>query len=318
MKVLGHIHTLNDSDVIEGTVRALQRQTRPLDGILLIDNASTDGTLDREFPDEVTIIRHPENRGTNGSVITGFEYALAHNFDWIWLFDADSRPRENALEVLLELYASLPPEEQERVSFLSSLPYAHPGMEPWHGAVFGGSPNPYDQRDGTMQQGDSGKRYYRCDVTIWSGTLYRLKCVERIGLPNADYVLDWGEAEYGYKAMRAGLKGYVHQESVLDHDVRGVPSTRISSLRVGPLAIETFEFPPIRCYYKVRNLLYFWFHEYQFEYRKVKLMTRFGAVYRALKFTSNFLIRPFSRGPELKACIRGVRDGLVGRIDRRF
>ena len=60
------------------------------------------------------------------------------------------------------------------------------------------------------------------------------------------------------------------------------------------------------------------FHEYQFEYRRVKLMTRLGAVYQALKFTSKFLIRPFSRGPELKACIRGVRDGLVRRIDHRF
>jgi hypothetical protein len=60
------------------------------------------------------------------------------------------------------------------------------------------------------------------------------------------------------------------------------------------------------------------FHEYQFEYRSVKFMTRLGAVYEALKFTSKFLIRPYSCGPELGACMRGVRDGLIGRIDHRF
>jgi hypothetical protein len=60
------------------------------------------------------------------------------------------------------------------------------------------------------------------------------------------------------------------------------------------------------------------FHEYLFEYRRVKLMTRLGAFFEALKFTSKFLIRPYSRGPELGACMLGVRDGLIGRIYHRF
>jgi hypothetical protein len=47
-------------------------------------------------------------------------------------------------------------------------------------------------------------------------------------------------------------------------------------------------------------------------------MTRLGAVYEALKFTSKFLIRSYSRGPGLGACVQGVLAGNIGRIDRRF
>jgi len=102
MRILGHIHTFNDAEVIEQTVAALHRQTVPLTGILIVDNASTDDTLDRIVSAPVTIIRNPENLGTSGAVVVGFEYALANGFDWIWLFDADSVPQPDALENLLK------------------------------------------------------------------------------------------------------------------------------------------------------------------------------------------------------------------------
>jgi glycosyltransferase involved in cell wall biosynthesis len=44
MRVLAHIHTFNDVDVIDRTIDAVRRQTRPVDGILIVDNASRDGT----------------------------------------------------------------------------------------------------------------------------------------------------------------------------------------------------------------------------------------------------------------------------------
>ena len=50
MRVLGHIHTMNDAAVIEQALEGLRRQTRPPDALLIVDNASTDATLDRIFP----------------------------------------------------------------------------------------------------------------------------------------------------------------------------------------------------------------------------------------------------------------------------
>ena len=64
MRVLAYIHTFNDADVIDRALDALLRQTRPPDAILLVDNASTDGTLDRTFPEQVSLIRNPTNLGS--------------------------------------------------------------------------------------------------------------------------------------------------------------------------------------------------------------------------------------------------------------
>src|SRR5215213_9556685 len=45
MRVLAHVHTFNDADIIDATIDALQKQNRPLDAILVVDNASSDATL---------------------------------------------------------------------------------------------------------------------------------------------------------------------------------------------------------------------------------------------------------------------------------
>jgi glycosyltransferase involved in cell wall biosynthesis len=45
VRIVGHIHTFNDEEVIDRSLHALLRQTCPVDEIILVDNGSTDGTL---------------------------------------------------------------------------------------------------------------------------------------------------------------------------------------------------------------------------------------------------------------------------------
>src|SRR6476660_4982428 len=108
MRILAHIHTFNDADIIDRTIDAVLRQTRPVDGILVVDNASTDDTLERPSVKNVMVLREVENGGTSGAVHSGLQFALEHKYDWIWIFDADSIPESDALEKLLDLYAGLP------------------------------------------------------------------------------------------------------------------------------------------------------------------------------------------------------------------
>jgi glycosyltransferase involved in cell wall biosynthesis len=307
MRILGHIHTFNDEDVIDRSLQALLDQTYPLVEIVIVDNASTDGTLNRPFPEKVTVIRHSANLGTNGSVITGFKYAFEHQYDWIWIFDADSAPSKDALEVLVNFYKSLAPEAQDRVSFLACLAIDTPTMEPSYGAVFTAT-------KATRVRPQAPNAFCECHVTIWSGALYRLKAVEQIGMPSSDYVLDWGEFEYGYRARRAGFTGYMHEHSIMHHNIGGQPSLQMSVLRLGPLSITVYEFPPIRCYYMTRNSLYFWFYENSEAGWYIKL----GAIYRVAKITAGFIIRPRHHGPQIVACLRGTWDAFFKRLHRRY
>jgi glycosyltransferase involved in cell wall biosynthesis len=135
MRVLAHVHTLNDADIIDGTIEAVLRQTRPVDAILLVDNASTDATLDQPSVRHTTVLRHTKNLGTSGAVYSGFRFALEHDYDWIWIFDADSVPDPDALQKLFELYDSWPVDQQNETAFLACLPLAQDGR-PRHGGLF--------------------------------------------------------------------------------------------------------------------------------------------------------------------------------------
>jgi len=307
MRVLAHIHTFNDADIIDRPIAAVLRQTRPVDGILIVDNGSTDGTLEQPCVTQATVLRHGGNLGTSGAVHSGFCYALEHGYDWIWVFDADSTPEPDALEKLLDLYAGLPESVREETAFLGCVHYSVQDGVPCHGAVFG--------RDGFGAVTPAPEeRYYPCHATIWSGCLYRLAAVRRIGLPNPDYVLDWGENEYGYRVNKAGYKAFVSQDATLHHNIRGRTSLTSTEVVFAGHRFIFFEFPAIRCYYTVRNTFYFAL--YEVKEGRLRLLMDQGS--DMLKLTLKFLMRPAHHGAQIRACLRGLWHGITGNIAARY
>ena len=322
MRVLAHIHTLNEADVIEQAVAALEWQTRRPDALVIVDNGSTDGTLDRAFPEWVTIIRNRENVGVSGSIRTGITYALEHGFDWIWILDADSVADPKALAALLDEYASWPSSRQEETAFIACLPLDQPDDYPLHGLLFA-------RYGRVVTTPPPDQRCYQCHLTIWSGTLYHLAAIRRIGLPNPDYFLDRGELEYGYRVMEAGYKGFIHQDAVIRHSVRAEPVPIPKRLQGGPITLNFFEHAPVRCYYICRNTLYFTIYNLKDEplakFRQFfGLRSRpgrsapSGIAWQTALFTLNFALRPRGHRAQIRACLRGIWHGLTGNITARY
>jgi GT2 family glycosyltransferase len=307
MRILAHVHTMNDAAVIEQALEGLRRQTRPPDAILIVDNASIDGTLGRTFPETVTIIRNPENLGTSGAVRTGLAHALEHGFDWAWLFDADSVPEPEALEKLLAFFEHLPPEKREQVCFLAGPSLTATGE-------IKEQPIRLERRGMQFVPIASLEGFTWCDCVLWSGSLYRMAAVARIGLPTADYVLDIAELEYGYRARQLGFTSYIVHNSLIHHDVGRDAGAAHRRFRLGPMSLRLYEVSPHRCYYSARNAIYFWL--YQSKPRRMIVALR--AVVRAFVFALSFAVRPFSHWPQLTASIRGIWDGLTGHMERRY
>jgi GT2 family glycosyltransferase len=307
MTVLGHIHTFNDEDVIERSLQAVLDQTYPIQEILIVDNGSADGTLKRSFPDHVTVIRHPENLGTSGAVVTGMQYALEKGYDWIWVLDADSAPQGDALESLLELYRSFGAELQTQTWLLASLPVEASSQKPCHGIIF-------TERGYRQIRPDPQQLFYECDFTIWSGSLFKMDAVRKIGLPPQDYLLDWGEFAYGYLAKQAGYRAFAHQRSIVEHNIGGQAALHFTSYQLGPFSLRMRELPPTRCYYLVRNLLYFWIYEYKAR----NFYTLSFSFIKISKLIGSFIVRPATHLPQLFACLRGVWDGLCGNLHHRY
>ncbi|WP_308206929.1 glycosyltransferase [Actinoallomurus rhizosphaericola] len=95
--------THNRRDLLTEALTALEKQTRPPDGIVVVDNASADGTarLVRERFPGVRLLALPRNTGGAGGFATGIAHALATGADALWLLDDDTVPEPDALAALL-------------------------------------------------------------------------------------------------------------------------------------------------------------------------------------------------------------------------
>ncbi|MDI5934699.1 glycosyltransferase family 2 protein [Halomonas kalidii] len=99
------ILTYNRKELLRRSLDAVYAQTRPCDRVIVIDNASHDGTrqmlLTTEKPGlEVYMLSH--NIGASGGFNAGFRLAYQRGTDFIWMMDDDIIPEPDALQRLLE------------------------------------------------------------------------------------------------------------------------------------------------------------------------------------------------------------------------
>ena len=88
------IPTYNEKENIERMIRTLLSLEHPFD-VLVVDDGSPDGTADlvkgmmAVYPDRVFLIEREGKLGLGTAYITGFKWALEHNYEYIFEMDAD-------------------------------------------------------------------------------------------------------------------------------------------------------------------------------------------------------------------------------------
>jgi GT2 family glycosyltransferase len=99
--------TFNRRALLLECLEGIARQAHPVEGVLVVDNASTDGTLDALEASGITgrlrvdYVRLARNGGGSEGFHYGVRHALAAGCDWIWLMDDDCQPPPGALRDLL-------------------------------------------------------------------------------------------------------------------------------------------------------------------------------------------------------------------------
>jgi GT2 family glycosyltransferase len=128
--------TYNRKKLLLGCLEALLKQSRPLNAVYVIDNASTDGTpevlLEHRYipklpPSNLKVpweifytitnlqdfgtnsnlsvmiyyVRMQENNGGAGGFYEGVKRSYEKGYDWMWLMDDDGIPSEDCLNKLL-------------------------------------------------------------------------------------------------------------------------------------------------------------------------------------------------------------------------
>ncbi len=269
------IVTFNRLDKLQVVLDRVVHQTTPAGWIVLVDNASTDGTAEYlasdPFPGRLHVISLPENTGGSGGFSTGMARALELGAEYVWLMDDDCYPELDALEQLVGGYERAVEVASSEITFACSLVKFRDGSAaemniPWPAWNWGE----------LVAKGENLVTIRTCSFV---SALYPRSTIERLGLPFSEYFIWFDDAAYALLASRIG-PGVQVLDSVVSHDMaenKAVNFTQVDDANVWKFA------------YGARNEASFRLHhEGLFPFVKFFLRTllemRRGGVGRRLRF----------------------------------
>ncbi len=105
MNIAAVVVTYNRKELLEKNIQALlQQETEENMDIIVVDNASTDGTkeLMTKYKDTICYVNTGSNLGGAGGFQYGIKYAALHNYDYVWVMDDDCIPLPTTLSAFVK------------------------------------------------------------------------------------------------------------------------------------------------------------------------------------------------------------------------
>ncbi len=208
-------------------------------GVVIVDNGSGEGTQERLRGMALSCAYHyilnADNRGIAAALNQGIAWAQAQNYAWALTFDQDSRVSEGFTALLSEIYEQYP--DKEHLAILGAN-YTHAGQ----------NLSGYPASDLTY---GSGPGWYEVVMAITSGSLLSLSAYTQIG-PFADALfIDHVDTEYCLRARAKGFHILVTAAPLMEHTVGQLTPRGFLGRQVW-----TFNYSPLRWYYRTRNHIY--------------------------------------------------------------
>jgi GT2 family glycosyltransferase len=230
-RVVAVVVAYNRRELLAECLSALEAQTQSMSAIVVVDNASTDGSPDmvaERFP-AVDLVRLSANTGGAGGFAVGIDRALeAHRADLVWIMDDDTVPEPTALEHLLTVRESRP-----SLALLASRAVWTDGVD--HPM------NTPKKRLGAASESVASAARHGC-VPVRSASfvssLVAADAIRVAGLPVADYFIWNDDFEFTARILRR-REGWYCPSSVVTHKTKVFGSSDAD--------------PGERFYFEVRN-----------------------------------------------------------------
>ncbi len=284
----------------EYTVQCLQ-SLRKLDysnfTVILVDNASTDGSLQKikqQFSDLV-FIENRENTGFTGGNNTGMAYALEENYEYICLLNNDTEVETDFLKVLVAEIENDP----GIGAVQPKIRYNHNRAVIWNaGGFFRGLwGTPVVRGENRVDRG----QYEQSSVVEWvTGCciLVKASTVRECGPLNDRYFAYFEDVEWSFRIRKSGKRLVYLPKAIIYHEA-GVASKTKEQGKEGFIS-------PFAHYLNVRNHLYLVRQHSRVWFWPTILLAQ---LVKLAGYVVYFTVR--RRFQKLKASLRGFRDGLL-------
>jgi rhamnopyranosyl-N-acetylglucosaminyl-diphospho-decaprenol beta-1,3/1,4-galactofuranosyltransferase len=220
--------TYNRKNLLIECLEALRKQTRPIQGIYLIDNASTDGTpellLEKGYISELPpqdlkepwekefiiqnltngkevklhYVRMHESTGGAGGFYEGVKRGYERGYDWLWLMDDDAEPKEDALENLSIYF------KNSNIVGLASTVFLPNGAVAIYHRRRINFKDVFPLIQIPLQLEEYQKQAVEIDMASFVGLLVKRDAIKKIGFPKKDFFIHYDDVEYSIRLRSIG------------------------------------------------------------------------------------------------------------------
>lgn len=299
-RIAAVVVTHNRKVMLGKCLAGLLEQTFPLYRIIVVDNASTDGTAEMFAASGawgnplVEYCRLTENMGGAGGFHEGVKRAYEEGHDWVWLMDDDAVPNSDALRELLG--------HSEAASILVSTQINNLGRMYGASTATDGWFVPLHLEPGFVLRGTAGFAFV--------GPLISRRCIATVGLPRADLFIMGDDTEYALRLGKAGFSALIVERSIIFHECGQKSVIRRFMWRSRAKPCQ----PNWKYYYFERNWMFI-----SRSYARRKNMAIIRILGRLCWTTfSDLAYEPERALPKLFYRTIGIADALRGRLGKRF
>jgi GT2 family glycosyltransferase len=198
--------TFNRLKLLKKCIQSLKDQTRKLDEIMVVNNSSSDGTIEwLNSQNDLTVITQ-ENSGSAGGQYTGIKTAYKKGYDWVWCLDTDVVVDKKALENFFFSKCI----SKSNIGFLSSTIFYKDGNLAYINI-------PYLESEEKIVQCYSKKEELPILSASFGSVLFSRNAIKKVGFPNREFFI-WGDdVEYTFRIIKTGFMGFLINDSVAIH-----------------------------------------------------------------------------------------------------
>ncbi len=190
-KIAAVVVTFNRLALLKECVQSLREQTHKLDEIFIINNSSTDGTLEWLCSQKDLTVITQENSGSAGGQYTGIKTAYEKGYDWIWCFDDDVKSASDSLSHMIPFINNLDVSTIQLLKKSSPIDRAYnQGADYLKIKYF---------KEVKISSAAQKSGYVFTNLFTFEGVLLNSSIIKLVGLPQKDFYCYFDDKEYSLR-----------------------------------------------------------------------------------------------------------------------